>query len=67
MKNKSLCASCGNCFCFTTINAPGGSGNKTKCICLVYPKAWDDLVYGMYKETLPYPYITFCSHFTERK
>ena len=67
MENKSLCSKCMNCFRFTAVNSPGGSGNRTKAICLIYPKAWDDLVWGMFKQTEPYPYINECSHFKEKK
>jgi hypothetical protein len=63
MNNLSLCASCLNCFCFTAVNQSGGSGNKTKVKCLVNPEAFNDLVWGMYKETEPYPYIATCSHY----
>lgn len=65
--NKSLCASCLNCFCFTVINTPGGSGNRTKAMCLIQPNFWDDLVSGMYNETFPYPYINKCSHYKRKE
>jgi hypothetical protein len=64
--NNSLCSSCVNCFCFTVINTPGGSGNTTKTICLINPSCWDDLVYGMYVNTKPYPYVKECSHYKRK-